>query len=118
MTLLILDQRHAFGGVAHLHPQPFAHVKLLVRQALARAHCLHHQTAPEAELVAVAERLPPERQHEAHAVFLQPLHRGVRLAHQNLGQLWVGQAMGNAHHVVVELVLGVLAYLDGIGLGL
>ena len=115
---LVLDQRDALGGVAHLDTQPLAHVKLLVGQALAGADGLHDQAAPEAELVAVAEGLASEGQHEPDAVLLQPLHCRVGVAYQDLGQLGVGQAVGDAHHVVVKLVLGVLAHLDGVGLGL
>ena len=45
------------------------------------------------------------------------MHSGERLADEDLGQVGVGQALGDAHHVVVELVLGVAAHLDGCHLG-
>ena len=70
IAALVLDERHAFGGVADGHAHLFTDFKLLVGEALAGAHGFHHQAAPEAELVAVAERLPSEGEDEADAVFL------------------------------------------------
>ena len=96
-----------------------ADVKLLVRQALAGAHGLHQQAAPEAVLAdgLVAEGLASVGQDEPDALGAHPLHGGQRLADQDLRQLGVAESLGDAHHVVVELVLGVAADLHRLFLG-
>ena len=51
-------------------------------------------------------------------MLLEPFHRWVGVADQNLGQFRVGKAVGYPHHVVVVHVLGVLADFDGVLFGL
>ena len=44
----------------------------------------------------------------------QPLHGGEGLADQDLRQLRVGKPVGDPHHIVVILALGIAAHFDGV----
>ena len=105
------QQRGGLGGVADVDALGGADVELLVGKALAGAYRLHEQPAPEAELAGgiVLERLPPVGEDEADAFGAHPLHRRQRLADQDLRQIGVAEALGDPHHIVVELVFGVAA---------
>ena len=116
---VIAQKADGLGGVADVDALGATYVELLVGQALACAYGLDQQAAPEAELAGgvILEGLAPVGEDEADALGVEPLHGGERLADQNLGQLRVAVALGDAHHVVVELVLGVAADVDRFLLG-
>ena len=76
-------------------------------QARPAAHRLDRQAAPELELAADVERLAAPGRGEAHALLAHPLHRGKALLDQELGQVGIAAVLGDARHVVEELLFGV-----------
>ena len=117
MPHVVLQQSHTLGGIPDIYPCFLACIELLVGQTLPRAHGFYEQPAPEPVFVAVLEGLSSVGQNEADALFRKPLHGGEGLADQNLGHVRVGHSLGDSHHVVVELFLGVAAHIDGSLLG-
>ena len=75
---------------------------------------LDGEAAPELEPAVDLERLPAPDRREAHALAPHPAQRRPALLHQHLDQLRIGAVLGDAVHVVEELVLGIGAE---VGLG-
>ena len=88
-------------------PAFFASCVSRLDQARPAAHRLDGEAAPELELAADLERLPPPGGGEAHAALSHPLRRGQALLHQDLGEVGIAAVLGQPRHVVEELLLGV-----------
>ena len=76
-------------------------------QARPAAHRLEREAAPELELAADVEGLPAPGCGEAHAFLAHPHHRGMALLDQDLGEVGIAAVLGEARHVVEELLFGV-----------
>jgi hypothetical protein len=104
-----------FGGLAvvlDLDAFLQRHVEEGVGEALAAADRLGDEAAPEAEFVADAVGLASVEEHPAEALLAHPEDGRVRLRDERLGEVGVGEALGDAHQVIVELGLRVGADVD------
>src|SRR5205814_2115789 len=78
-----------------------------IDQSRAAADRFEREAAPELEPAFDLERLPPPGRGETHAFFLHPQRRGKALLDQDLGEVGIAAVLGDARHVVEELVRGV-----------
>ena len=78
------DQPGGFGLVEHLCALPLHQLEQPVGQALAGAHGLHDQPAPEPHHAVLLERLPAVGQDPARPLLGHPAHGWIRLVHQGL----------------------------------
>src|SRR5262249_41840849 len=72
------------------------------------------EAAPELEFAVHLERLPTPDGREPHALGAHPAQRLAALPDQHFGQLRIGAVLGDAIHIVEELILGIGAK---VGLG-
>src|SRR5262245_66395727 len=90
----------------------------MLLQAPAGPYRFDQQTTPEIELAVALEGLSTKGQYKTDPMFLQPLQRWKGFGYKKLSQLGIGQSFGDAHEIVVEFILAVLADLDrGLFLG-
>ena len=110
-----VTRRVAFGlephGDAGLRGRRVRHVD----EPGAAAHRFEHEPAPEPELVADLVRLAAEHRDPADAAIAHPPHGRLRLADDQHREVRVRLVLGDAHQVVVEVVLGVrIDFHDGL----
>ena len=79
-------------------------LEVLIDQARPAAPGFHREPAPELELALDLVGLPAPDRREPHALALQPAHAVARAVDEPLAQLAVGAVVGDAEHVVEELV--------------
>ena len=89
---------------------------MLLDQAGAAALGLDGEAAPELELAVDQVGLAAPDRVELHALPMQPAHRVARATHQAVAQVAVGPVVGDAEHVVIELVGGVGAEVGALDL--
>ena len=92
-------------------PHALGDLEKAVAQPLASAHRLQNQASPESETLPYPEGLPAIHRHPANPLLPHPQDRGLGLGYQHVDQLRVRKALGQAHKVVVKVVLGVAADL-------
>ena len=63
--------------------------------------------APELELAIDPKGLAAEIGHEAHTLVPHPAQRLAAAAHQDLAKIGIGAILGDAGHVVEEIILGI-----------
>src|SRR5215467_14523850 len=80
------------------------------------AHGFTVEPTPEVVLAFDLVRLPREHEDPPNALALHPYDGGARALDEELCHVDVGSALGHAHEVVVELVVGVRRHHDGTGL--
>ena len=112
----VVDQRDAARAVADLDAVLVGELEMLVDQARPAALGFHREAAPELELAVDQIGLAAPDRIELHALAVQPAHRVARAADQAVAQFAVGAVLGDAEHVVVELVLGVGAEVGAVDL--
>ena len=110
---LVLEQAVRGMRVAHLDAGGLRAVEEHLDQARAAAHRLHVEPAPEAVLAAHLVGLPAVHEDPAEAALAHPRHRGAGAANQMLGEVGVGEPLGDAQQIVPELGLRVGRHLDG-----
>ena len=80
---------------------------MLLDQAWLAALRFHREAAPELEFAVDQIGLAAPDRIELHALAVQPAHRVARSGRPgDRQQIAIGSVLGNAEHVVVELVLG------------
>ncbi len=75
------------------------------------------EPAPELELAVDLECLPAVDRNKPHALLAHPVERVEALGDQQLDQIGIGAVLGNARHVVEELIGGVGAKIRGLDFG-
>src|SRR5207245_1116093 len=67
VPLLVLQQPHTLGGIAHLYTQTLRCSELLIGEALAGPDGFHQEATPEIVLITALKRLAPKGEYVAHA---------------------------------------------------
>jgi hypothetical protein len=112
---LVGEEPGPLGLVVDGDAQPLRDLELLIAESEAGA--LGHDHRVEAGAVPPLQRALDPGHLPLDAELREPLHRRVRLGHQQVGELRVGHALGDAHQVVVEVVLGVGRDVEILDLG-
>ena len=83
-------------------------------EAFAAADGFDGEPAPELEAAFDLERLAAIDRHEADALLAHPVERVEAARDEQLAQIGIGAELGDARHVVEELVLRVGAEIGGV----
>ena len=83
-------------------------------ETFAAADGFDREPAPELEAAVDLERLPAVDRHEADALLAHPVERVEASRHQQLAQIGIGAELGDARHVVEELILRVGAEIGAV----
>ena len=104
---VVREQFHGSGAIKDLDAFALCRRVQRLDETRAAAPCLQHEAAPEFEPTVDLEGLLAVDRQELDALLAHPEHRLARAAHQRLAHVRVGPVLGDAPHVIEELIFGV-----------